>query len=119
MPAGQPTKYKPEYCALLIEHMKKGLSYECFGAVVGTCKQTIYNWEKDNPEFLDAKNKGRQLSQMFWESIFVENIITDKGTNFNTTGWIFNMKNRFNWRDKQEISGDEEKPLKLCYNLDE
>ena len=29
-PVGRPTKYKPEYCEMLIEHMSEGLSFESF-----------------------------------------------------------------------------------------
>lgn len=55
--AGQPTKYKPEYCQLVIDHMSRGLSFESFAGVVGTCKQTIYSWMAKYPEFLDARNQ--------------------------------------------------------------
>jgi DNA-binding transcriptional regulator YiaG len=43
---GRPTKYKRDYCAMLISHLKDGLSFESFGGVLGVSKQTLYDWEK-------------------------------------------------------------------------
>lgn len=111
MPGGQPTKYKPEYCALLKEHMKKGFSYESFAGLVSVSKQTIYDWEKVNPEFLDAKKEAFGLCQLFWEGKGIEGLFSTSTANgrggtdsksMNSSVWIFNMKNRFNWKDKRE-----------------
>lgn len=103
---GRPTLYKPEYCELLIEHMGSGLSFEAFAGVVGVCKKTLYDWEKANPEFLHAKSEGLEKARLFWEKLGVNNIINesfgkDGSRSLNSTVWIFNMKNRFGWRDKQ------------------
>lgn len=64
---GQPTKYKPEYCDMLIEHMAQGHSYESFSASIREkypsdkdrhfCRSTVYAWEADNIEFSDAKKQ--------------------------------------------------------------
>lgn len=105
--AGRPTKYKKENCELLIKHMEKGFSYESFAGLIGVSKQTIYDWEKQYPEFLDAKEVGVEKSRIFWENLGIQNIINESfGQNMgskslNSTVWIFNMKNRFQWRDKQ------------------
>jgi transposase len=98
--AGRPTKYKPEYCELLIEHMKAGLSFEAFGGVVagGVAKDTIYGWVRKYPAFSDAKKIGESLSRLWWEKVAVLGM-TGKIKNFNATVWIFSMKNRFGWRD--------------------
>ena len=110
---GRPTKYKPEYCQQLIKHMEGGLSYEAFAGTVGVSKQTIYDWEVANPKFLDAKSIAFEKSRVFWEKLAVDNIINKSDSNsweggsesksrsINSTIWIFNMKNRFGWRDKQ------------------
>jgi len=109
-PGGRPTLYKPEYCQTLIDHMSNGLSYESFAGVVGTAKQTIYDWEKAHPEFLDAKQRAFALSQVFWEQKGIDGLFStsesDEDGNrssksINASVWIFNMKNRFGWRDRQ------------------
>jgi hypothetical protein len=113
---GRPTEYKPDYCEMLIAHMESGLSYEAFGGVVRVSKQTLYNWEKAHPEFLDAKNVGKSLERIYWERIardglYNETIKDDDGMtvnrSVNSAILIFNLKNRLGWRDKQP---DEDAP---------
>jgi hypothetical protein len=102
---GRPSKYKKEYCDKLIDHMKQGLSFESFAGVVGTCKQTIYTWTENHAEFLDAKKRGSALSQLTWEKMGIAGA-AGKIAGFNATSWIFNMKNRCDWRDKKEVEAD-------------
>ena len=105
MPAGRPTKYRPEYCEMIIEHMAQGLSKEAFAGVVGVTVQTFYNWTEAHPEFLEAVKEGEAKCRVFWEKLGMEGA---RGSDeFNATAWIFNMKNRFAWRDRQEISGED------------
>lgn len=66
---GRPAVYKPEYCALLIEHSKKGGSFTSFGSVVGVARQTLYNWEAAYPEFLDAHKLAEVELHMFYEQM--------------------------------------------------
>ena len=106
---GKPQEYKEEYCQKLIDHMAKGLSYESFAATIDTSRTTLYNWEKQHPKFLDAKNAGRDKSLLFWEQKAMKGLYPDvvEGSKgpitlpFNTSLWIFNMKNKHGWRDKQ------------------
>lgn len=98
---GRPTKYKKAFCDQLIDHMAKGYSFESFAGLIGVQRATIYNWVEKHPQFLDAKNTAFEKSRLFWERIGVAGT-TGKLPGWNPTGWIFNMKNRFNWRDKIE-----------------
>jgi hypothetical protein len=103
---GRPTKYKPEYCKLLIDHMAEGYSFESFAGIVGVSKQTIYDWLERHVEFLDAKRQAFAKSRLFWERAGISGMyMGGKDNPFNSTVWVFNMKNRFGWRDniKQEI----------------
>jgi hypothetical protein len=102
MPAGKPPKYREEYCELVIDHMAKGHSFDSFGGAVGVCNQTLYNWASKYPEFEQAKREGFAKAQLFWEKIGIAGVV-GKVPGFNVTGWIFNMKNRFKWHDRQEI----------------
>jgi len=101
---GCPTKYKPEYCQMLIEHMKQGLSFESFAGLVNVDRQTIYNWLDAHSEFFDAKKQGFEQSRLFWELAATRGA-TGQIPNFNATMAIFNLKNRFpkEWRDRQEV----------------
>jgi hypothetical protein len=110
--AGQPTLYREEYCKMLIEHMSEGFSYETFAAKIGTCRDTLYEWEKVHPEFSDTKKKAKEISQYWWESAGINGLYTiiehgpDGEKNIiekkiNQAMWIFNMKARFRWQDTE------------------
>jgi hypothetical protein len=108
---GRPTKYKPEYCQLLIKHMTTGLSYETFGAALNVSKETIYDWERAHAEFLDSKRIAFTKCQEFWEKLGIDEILNTSeyqggSKSLNSAVWVFNMKNRFNWKDKTEHTGE-------------
>lgn len=114
----RPTLYKEEYCEKLIEHMAKGLPYETFAAEIGCCRATLYNWEKEHDEFLDAKKRGRDLGYKWWISEGMRGLWQDKeGPFLNNTVWIFAMKNMFNWRDNPEPEDDENEEYNLPDSL--
>lgn len=98
---GRPSKYKKEYGAQLITHMTTGLSFESFGGVVGVNRDTLYAWAERHREFSDAKKRGEAVSRLFWEKMGIMGM-TGKVKGFNVAAWIFSMKNRFSWRDKNE-----------------
>ncbi len=108
----RPTKYKKSYCEDLILHGKDGFSFECFGPSIGVWQATIYNWLKatkddgdpKHPEFLEAKKECDAQCLFFYEKQG-RNGMTGAGKykNFNATVWIFMMKNRFRWRNEQQI----------------
>lgn len=112
-PVGRPTLYLPEYCQLLIDHMSVGHSFASFAAIVDASTQTIYDWCKQHTEFLEAKKKATAKCRLYWEKMGNENAISttiverDGNTSrseqrqLNTGVWIFNMRNRFRWHDKQ------------------
>ena len=103
------TKYDPEVViTYLLNEMKKGKSIEqiCVGLDVN--KTTFYSWLKKYEELANAKKRGEELSYDWW---------LEKGRNnlenklFNPTLFYMNMKNRFNWRDRTEVTGKDGKDL--------
>lgn len=108
---GRPTKYKPEYCDMLIKHMAEGYSFESFAGTIDCGRETIYGWERLHEEFSDAKKVGFARNQLFWEKKGHEGLWSDKSASFNSTVWIFNMKNRHGWRDKTKEEAEDEKPM--------
>lgn len=98
---GRPTKYLPEYCDKLIEHMSSGLSFETFAAKIKVNRDTLYAWEKKHKAFSDAKKVGIDQGQLVWEEMGLAAMAGGiKG--FNTVAWIFWGKNRFGMRDAPE-----------------
>lgn len=99
---GRPSKYKPEFCAQVASHMKQGLSFESFAAVIGVNQDTLHEWAKVQPEFSEAKKEAYSHSLLFYERMGVA-IMAGKMPKANVAAWIFNMKNRFKWRDLHAI----------------
>jgi hypothetical protein len=87
----------------MIELMAGGLSFEACCGHLGVSKDTGYEWAKKYPEFAEAKEIGTAKSQMFWEEEAIKGRWGSKDSQFNSTVWIFTMKNRFGWRDKKEV----------------
>ncbi len=124
MPAGHPTHYDPGYCDMLIEHMTQGLSYASFAPTIGVCWKTLYNWEKEFPEFLQAKRHGESASLLAWEKKGLDGLYTevfrdDEGKvtlnkTLNSSMWIFTMKCRFRkfgWTEQKREKDSKDKGL--------
>ena len=91
-PGGRPTKYEESMCDTAYEILCKGGSLTKVAAVLDIDRDTIYEWKKTHPEFSDTIRKGLLKSEVIWEETPPE---------MSDTRWIFNMKNRFSWSDRQ------------------
>lgn len=112
-PMGRPSKYKPEYCDMLINHCTAGLSFESFAGVVNTCIDTLYEWERVHSEFSYAKKEANAKCRIFWENIGIRAMAEEKDApKINSAIWIFNMKNRFKWKDRTEIEETSKQSIK-------
>lgn len=98
---GRPTKeeggtrYRDEFCAKLILHMKKGLSFETFAVEANVSSRTLRSWVEKYPQFKEAKEMGSIHSQLHYEKLALEALETGKP--LNATVWLVNMRNRFGW----------------------
>lgn len=100
---GRPTKYRGEYCQMLIDHMgKQGLSYRSFAGAIGVSYETLYAWERKYKAFSDAKAKGEAQNLIFWEKMGNAGT-AGKLPGFNAAAWNINMKNRHDWREKKDV----------------
>ena len=98
-------KYFDKFPKMLIAHMTDGLSYEAFAGLIEVARSTLYEWDKNHPEFLEAKKIGLSKSLIKWEKIGMAGLyMGGKDNPFNSTVWIFNMKNRFGWTDRQDVT---------------
>lgn len=116
MVAGRPTKYKPEFCDMVIEMGKTGASKAEMALDLDIAWSTFQLWQEVHEEFSAAVKEAERLSQGWWEKN--GRIATFGGVSgFNPTSYIFNMKNRFKheWRDKfeQEHSGKDGEPITI------
>lgn len=104
MPAGRPTKYKPEFCETVIECGEQGMGRAEMARELGIDRATLADWVSSKPEFSRAVKEALDASQAWWER--KGRSATFGGEDgFNATSFIFNMKNRFpeDWRDKHEV----------------
>lgn len=94
--------YDPKYDQMLIDHLSEGLSFESFAGVIGVNRDTVFVWANNKPSFKEAKEIGTAKSMLYWEKMGIAGTV-GKLKNFVPAAWIFNMKNRFKWSNKEEI----------------
>jgi len=113
---GRPSKYREKFCAALIRHMTTGLSFESFSSVAGVHKDTLYAWTREYPDFSDAKKRAEAASLLYWEKLGIDGV-KGKIKGFNAAMWIFNMKNRFKWRDRPDEDIEERETFRPLKNV--
>lgn len=58
--AGQPSAYKPEYCAQVYELALLGSTDEEMAGVFGVVERTLNYWKESHPEFLQSIRDGKE-----------------------------------------------------------
>ena len=88
---GRPTLYRREMCHRLVEAMATGLTAEAAAARIGISARSLFYWQKEHPEFLQAIQEGRQRSQLWWEE---RAIAMANGEAGNTQLVVLGLRNR-------------------------
>jgi hypothetical protein len=127
MPAGQPTKYKPEYVKQAKKLAKLGATDIEVADFFGVTVRTIHNWKNTNHEFFHALKAGKEESDarverslfqraIGYEQESVKIFMSKDGEPVyapfrevispDTTACIFWLKNRKpeEWRDKVDLN---------------
>ena len=115
-PFGRPSKYDPS----MLEEMRKvaidGASKAEMALTIGISRETFNNWEHSNPIFRDAVKECELLSQIWWERHGRKGM-TGENPDFNSTAFIFQVKNRFrsDYMDtsRTEVTGKDGGPVQM------
>lgn len=101
---GRPTKYDADKASEIVALMAAGLSLTAAAADLNVHRDTLYEWEKQHPEFSDAIKLARGKRQSFLEKRLLGAV--DGPT---VTSSIFALKNAApdDWRDKQEVEANQ------------
>jgi len=66
-PGGRPTTYTPSMGVQIADAMATGLCAEAAAAKVGISARSLFNWQQEYPEFMQAIQEGRQRALLWWE----------------------------------------------------
>ncbi|RLA40220.1 MAG: hypothetical protein DRR06_17775 [Gammaproteobacteria bacterium] len=104
-----------EYC----DHVARGRNVHSFPPLALT---TIQRYFKDYPEdFIQEEFDCAKRSGEDWFEDIAERAMMGEIPGFNTTVWVFSVKNKYGWHDKQgESSQDGATPTKheIVFKLD-
>ena len=98
---GRPSKYRPTMCKRVVDLMREGKSQAQVCAELDIGTTTLERWMVDHEDFRGAVTRATTLSEAEWEKIGQEMARGERQGN--ATVWIFNMKNRFGWRDQRDV----------------
>jgi hypothetical protein len=71
-------------------------------AKLGINQDTCHSWVKQYPAFAAAYKLGLELSEAWWQEMGRLGAVGK--VKINPPTWIFNMKNRFKWTDRQDTN---------------
>lgn len=113
-PGGRPTKYRPEYCDMIVAHMEDGASVLSFAASIDVSRSVINLWASEHPEFMQALARAKAKSAAWWEAVGRNIAVTGEG---NASMAIFGLKNMAGdeWADtsRTELTGKDGSPLNV------
>lgn len=97
------TKYRPEFCEMLVKHMSQGNSFTTFGVDINISSTTLHQWTKDHEEWKEAKQRGFDAGLKFFEQLLTSasvGVMPEKLKELNSNGIslsavIFALKTRF------------------------
>lgn len=105
-PRGRPSKYKPEYCDLIVELAKTGAGWAEWAVACDVDRTTLFKWGDEHPDFFTALTRAKLLEQVWWEQAGRSGLFAEK---FNALTWKTSMQARFREdyteRKVQEVTG--------------
>ena len=99
------SKYKPWMCDKIVEVAEQGGHVPAMLKAIGVrSKDTFYRWLREYPDFKDAYEASKVVSQAFYEEVLLAGALGKiKGYNFNSIAMV--MNNKFNDEYKRSATG--------------
>jgi len=132
---GRPTKYKPEYCDMIIEHFQKEPvitlykeeynrdgslkcktpiitaaqfpTFQSFAANIGVNIDTLHEWKKIHEDFSESYARAQELQEHIWLVNSMSNLYNSQFAQFFGT-------NCLGYKNKSEITGANGGPIQLA-----
>lgn len=99
----------------IIEEMSEGASLIEIKAYFGISNNLHTRWMKDETEYRETIKEGVYKSEAWWIKQGRKNL---KDRDFSAVLWYMNMKNRFGWKDRQDVTtNDKELPQPILGGL--
>jgi hypothetical protein len=102
-PVGRPkittADFPTDWKERVLGEFKMGASREEIYAMLDISDRTFARLLKEDKEFLRTIKTGERYSQAWWLNVGRTQL---RNKEFSYVGWYMNMKNRFDWADKQE-----------------
>ena len=101
--------------------MSRGAGVKELAIYLKVSRQTIYDWadpksKQYRKRFADALELGKELCEAWWMR-FGRLAAQGRVRAGSPSWWIFNMKNRFGWRDRVDIGSTEDAPLTIIQKV--
>jgi len=103
-------KDRPSWKEDCLELYQNGASDVEIRANLNITIRIFGRWMKEEKIFRKTIKTGRTLSQAWWERHGRLNL---HNKNFNSVLWYMNMKNRFGWRDNQDVNLDSKMTIRI------
>ena len=101
MGAGRPrtttNDFPKDWQKLVISLMSEGASQKEIMTELGIGSQLFYDLLERDEEFSNTIKRGIEISEAWWER---QGRINLNNKSFNAVLWYMNMRNRFNWKDR-------------------
>lgn len=93
MPGGRPTKFDDERADKIVDAIREGNTMETAARTSGVAPSTVYLWQSERPEFLEAIQRARAVS----EKKLVAQVVKAAEQTWKPAAWLLERRNPRAW----------------------
>jgi len=99
----------------IIDEMSQGASLEEIKAYLNISNDVHTRWVNEELPYQETIKRGIELSKAWWMKKGRTEL---ENKDFSYTGWYMNMKNRFMWKDRQDVTtNDKDLPTPILNGI--